>query len=140
MGKHDRYRPLLSTLDLSVERKMEFVEAKIDDKAVVPTLATVIARCQNDASLSPKRRRDLVSALIRFVELAGVDPQSTPAAMPVLRPLMNKVRPARYGLSGKTWSNIRSNVCTAIVRPGPRHSGSTPRSGCGCAGCCPTCL
>jgi integrase len=105
---------------------MELKMDKIEQKIVVPTLAEVVARCQNDANLSPKRRRDLVSALNRMVELTGVDPRTTPASMPVLRPLLSKVRPARHGLAAKTWANIRTNVCAAIVHPTPRQRQHDP--------------
>jgi hypothetical protein len=45
-----------------------------------PTLADAIARHEQDASLTPNRRRDLKSAVLRMSEITGVDPRITPAA------------------------------------------------------------
>jgi hypothetical protein len=99
---------------------MEFGKVKIDHKIAVPTLAEVIVRLNQDPHLAPTRRRDLVSAVTRIIEMTGVDPRSTPASMRFMRPLINKVRPARYGLNPKTWSNLRANFRAAIVNPAPR--------------------
>ena len=85
------------------------------------TLSEVIAGHRQDTRLAPTRRRDLVSALVRMVELTGVDPRSTPASMRFMRPLIKAIRPAKYGLNPKTWSNLRSNFRAAIVHPAPRH-------------------
>src|SRR5215472_6053405 len=108
------------------EKKTEFGTVKIDDDAAVLTLAEAIAHLERDSTLSPTRRRDLLSAVTRVAELIGADPQTTPASVPVLRPLINKVRPARHGLSKKTWSNVRSNFCSAIVSPAPRQRQHDP--------------
>src|SRR5437868_13025773 len=74
-----------------------------------PTLADVIARHEGDASLTPGRRRDLKSAVLRISEMTGVDPRITPASLRFMRPRINAVRPARYQLTPKTWSNLRAN-------------------------------
>jgi integrase len=91
----------------------------MERKIAVSTLSEVIARHQHDASLTPTRRRDLVSSVVRMSELTGVDPRVTPASMRSLRPLINAVRPAKHGLTPKTWSNLRSNFRAAIVHPAP---------------------
>jgi integrase len=86
-----------------------------------PTLADVIARHEQDASLSPRRRRDLKSSVLRMSEITGVDPRITPASLRFMRPRINAVRPARNDLTPKTWSNLRSNFRAAVVQPVPRQ-------------------
>jgi hypothetical protein len=86
-----------------------------------PTLADVIARHEQDASLTPNRRRDLKSAVLRMSEITGVDPRITPASLRFMRPRINAVRPAKYHLTPKTWSNLRSNFRAAVVQPAPRQ-------------------
>src|SRR5215831_8804217 len=89
--------------------------------SVERTLADVIARHKEDASLTPSRRRDLRSAVLRMSEITGVDPRITPASLRFMRPRINAVRPAKYDLSPKTWSNLRSNFRAAVVRAAPRQ-------------------
>jgi hypothetical protein len=86
-----------------------------------PTLADLIARHEQDASLTPSRRRDLKSAVLRMSEITGVDPRITPASLRFMRPLINAVRPAKYQLTPKSWSNLRSNFRAAVVQPAPRQ-------------------
>src|SRR5215469_18420936 len=86
-----------------------------------PTLADVIAHHEQDASLTPCRRRDLKSAVLRMSEITGVDPRSTPASLRLMRPRINAVRPAKYNLTPKTWSNLRSNFRAAVVQAAPRQ-------------------
>jgi len=86
-----------------------------------PTLAEVIARHEQDATLTPKRRRDLKSAVLRMSEITGVDPRSTPVSLRLMRPRINAVRPAKYNLTPKTWSNLRSNFRAAVVQALPRQ-------------------
>src|SRR5438874_11064232 len=86
-----------------------------------PTLANLIARHEQDASLTPKRQRDLKSAVLRMSEMTGVDSRLTPASLRFMRPRINAVRPAKYHLTPKTWSNLRSNFRAAIVQAAPRQ-------------------
>src|SRR5690242_10138720 len=79
-----------------------------------------MTRLGQNPDLTPTRRRDLISAVRRISAMTGVDPRSTPATMRALRASLNKVRPARYGLSFKTWSTLRANFRAAIVDPAPR--------------------
>jgi integrase len=87
----------------------------------VLTLADVIARLEQDPSLSPKRQRDLKSAVLRISEMTGVDPRITPSSLRFMRPHINAVRPAKYDLTPKTWSNLRANFRAAVVQPAPRR-------------------
>src|SRR5215831_4938700 len=89
--------------------------------SVERTLADVIARHKEDASLTPSRRRDLRSAVLRMSEITGVDPRITPASLRFMRPRINAVRPAKYHLTPKTWSNLRSNFRAAVVQAAPRQ-------------------
>jgi len=104
----------MSILDL--EPKADMVPISTE-----PTLADVIARHEQDASLTPSRRRDLKSAVLRMSEITGVDPRITPASLRFMRPRINAVRPAKYHLTPKTWSNLRSNFRAAVVQPAPRQ-------------------
>src|ERR1700730_8531150 len=84
-----------------------------------PTLADLIARHEQDASLTPKRQRDLKSAVLRMSEITRVDPRITPASLRFMRPRINAVRQAKYNLTPKTWSNLRSNFRAALVQAAP---------------------
>src|SRR6516165_8801489 len=86
-----------------------------------PTLADLITRLEEDVTLKPKRRRDLKSAVLRMCEITGVDPRITPASLRLMRPRINAVRPAKYNLTPKTWSNLRSNFRAAVVQAAPRQ-------------------
>src|ERR1700756_539214 len=85
------------------------------------TLADAIVRNEQDASLTSKRRRDLKSAVLRMAEMTGADPRITPASLRFMRPRINAVRPAKYNLTPKTWSNLRSNFRAAVVQAAPRQ-------------------
>jgi integrase len=87
----------------------------------LPTLSNVIARLQQAPNLTPTRRRDLVSAVLRISEMTGVDPRTTPASLRFMRPLTNRVRPAKYDQTPKTWANLRSNFRAALVELTPRE-------------------
>jgi len=88
--------------------------------AVFLTLFDIIARLKDDHALTPARRRDLISAALRVCEIVGVEPQITPASLQFMRPLINKVRPAKHNLRPKTWANLRSNFRAALVHASPR--------------------
>src|SRR5271156_3345858 len=88
--------------------------------AVFLTLFDISARLKDDHALTPARRRDLISAALRVCEIVGVEPQITPASLQFMRPLINKVRPAKHNLRPKTWANLRSNFRAALVHASPR--------------------
>ena len=104
----------MSSVDLCFEVEMD----RISDAA---TLSDVIARLETDPSLAATCRRDLISAVRCISEITGVDRRITPASLRHMRPLINAVRPARHGLSRKTWSNLCSNFRAALVRALPRQ-------------------
>jgi integrase len=80
----------------------------------------VIFRLEKDPSVLPAQRRDLISAVRRVCEITSIDPRAAPASFQHMRPLINKVRPAKHGLQPKTWSNLRSNFRTALAQALPR--------------------
>jgi site-specific recombinase XerD len=84
------------------------------------SLQGIIFRLKDDLSLSPARRRDLISAVLRICEIVGIDPKVTPASLQYMRPLINKVRPAKHELRPKTWANLRSNFRAALAQAQPR--------------------
>src|SRR5712672_1862835 len=88
--------------------------------AVFLTLYDIILRLKEDLSLDQVRRRNLISAVLRVCEIVGVDPRVTPASLQFMRPLINKVRPAKHGITPKTWSNLLANFRAAIVHALPR--------------------
>ena len=85
------------------------------------TFDDVIRRIEEDASLLPAQRRDRISAIRRVCEIMGLDPKVVPASLEYLRPLLKRVRPAKYGLQPKTWANIRSNLRAAFAQVRPRR-------------------
>jgi hypothetical protein len=88
--------------------------------AVFLTLFDIITRLKDNLALTPARRRDLISAVLRICKIVGVDPRITPASLQFMRPLINKVRPAKHNLRLKTWANLCSNFRAALVHALPR--------------------
>jgi integrase len=80
----------------------------------------IIVRLKDDLAVTPARRRDLISAVRRICKIVGVDPRITPASLQFMRPLINKVRPAKHRLRPKTWANLCSNFRAALVHALPR--------------------
>ena len=86
-----------------------------------PTLSHVIAQHQQAFFLTPQRRRDLISGVRRMSQIIGIDPGSTPASLPFLPSRINAVLPAKYDLTPKTWSTLRSNFRAALIEAAPRQ-------------------
>ncbi|MDZ4736871.1 MAG: site-specific integrase [Rhodospirillaceae bacterium] len=78
------------------------------------SLADLVARLTADETLPPARRRDLASSLRRLAQLLDRDLSALPADLPGLRGAIGRINPAQYGISRKTWSNIRSNTLAAL--------------------------
>jgi hypothetical protein len=83
-------------------------------------LSDISASLKGNLALTPARRRDLTSAVSRVCQIVDVDPQITPALLSYMRPLLNKVRPAKHGLRPKTWANLRANFRAAVAHASPR--------------------
>jgi integrase len=81
------------------------------------TLADVLAIVTR-ADLARTRRRDMVSAISRFCEMAGRTPAGMPAQAQALRSELRKIRPAAFGISAKTFSTMRSALAAALQLAG----------------------
>jgi integrase len=83
-------------------------------RSVGMTLADVIDLLSHDADLSVTRKRDLISALRRVCEMVGLDPAQVPAEPAALRAALARIHPVQYGISRKTYANLRTNAFAAI--------------------------
>jgi len=83
-----------------------------------PTFAEIVARIAPDDSLSPTRRRDMISGLRRISKALGRDPGDVPADSRWLQPRLGKITPAAQGLSKKAWQNALSDARSALVHCG----------------------
>ncbi|MEH6647571.1 hypothetical protein [Sulfitobacter sp.] len=83
-----------------------------------PMFADLIIRLDQDQSLNPTRRRDLISGLNRVAKALGCAPQDVPCHTRWLQPRLSKIAPAAFGLSPKTWQNAVSNARAAMVHVG----------------------
>lgn len=70
------------------------------------------------ANLAPARRRDLISSINRLCEMAGRSPLDMRAEAGALRAELRKIRPARFGVSAKTFSNQKSLLAAALQHAG----------------------
>ena len=82
------------------------------------TLADVIARIEADESLAPVARRDLCSAVRAVAKFAGLPPAAVSIDVPKLRKTLESVQPARFRMSARRISNIRSLFVKALIRTG----------------------
>jgi integrase len=82
--------------------------------AGAPSLADCIARIEQNAQISPTRRRDLASALRRLARAIDRPAAETPADPTWLRPRIARIAPAAIGVSPKTWSNVLSDAHAAL--------------------------
>ena len=101
----------------------------MNENRTVTTLADVLALLE-EAGLTGTRRRDMVSAINRVCEMAGMTPASVPAEPSVLRDMLSRIRPAAHGVSAKSYSNQRSLLAAALQLAGvidPSGRGSARR-------------
>lgn len=92
------------------------------------SLADVVGLLQAHPDLSDARRRDLVSAVRRIAVLLDAPCERLPACLGELRPRLNRILPAAYGLKPKTWQNLRSNLTAAIRTAIPAGTRRRPRA------------
>ena len=83
-----------------------------------PMFADLIVQLDQDQSLKPTRRRDMVSGLHRVAKALGRGAQDVPCYTRWLQPRLSKVAPAALGLTPKTWQNAVSDVRAALVHAG----------------------
>lgn len=81
-----------------------------------------------DTELSQARSRDIISAINRFCDLAGLDPHATPASVASVRCHGAGLHPQTAGVSAKTLQNMRSALLFAVRR----YTSSEPRRGKAC--------
>ncbi|SLN75011.1 site-specific tyrosine recombinase XerC [Roseivivax jejudonensis] len=86
--------------------------------AGTPTFQDLIDKVTEQASFFPDRQRDMVSGLKRVAEVLGLPPGDVPADGRWLQPRLADIRPARIGITDKTWQNLRSNVRAAMAECG----------------------
>jgi integrase len=95
----------------------------------VGTLADVLGLL-DEAGLTGTRRRDMVSAVNRLCEMAGMTPASVRAEPSVLKDMLSRIRPAAHGVSAKSYSNLKSLLGAALQLAGvidPSGRGSAKR-------------
>ena len=79
----------------------------------IETLQHVLYAVQK-ADLPPVQNRDMISAIKRICEMAGMAPATFPAKAPAIRATLAKIRPAAHGVSQKTWANLLSRFRGAL--------------------------
>ena len=84
---------------------------KLNTLADVPALVAT-------ADLAPARARDMISAIKRLCEMAGRSPSNTPVEARALRAKLRKIHPARFSVSAKTFSNLKSLLAAALQLAG----------------------
>jgi integrase len=71
----------------------------------------------SDVELASQRKRNLVSSIRKFAEVAGGTLTIT-VSFPVIRSIINEVDVSGMALSSSRWSNIRSDLTFALKRYG----------------------
>jgi hypothetical protein len=88
------------------------------DDSALPTLGHVFERLGLVEGLSARARDDCRSALRGLARIIGRPLNEIAASPRVLRSRMDKLAPARFGLSRGRWANIRSLVLKALKLAG----------------------
>jgi integrase len=92
-------------------------EANTMNESRVGTLADVLSLVEQ-VGPAGTRRRDLISAVKRLCEMAGAVPASVTAQPPAIREMIGRLRPAAYGVSPKSYSNLKSLLTAALELAG----------------------
>jgi len=79
----------------------------MNENKIEMTLADVLSLL-DESGLTGTRRRDMVSAIKRFCEMAGIMPANVPAKPPQLRELLSRIRPAAHGRSSSPLATSRA--------------------------------
>jgi hypothetical protein len=88
-----------------------------ESSKTVDTLADVLDLLDL-AGLTGTRRRDMVSAVNRLCEMAGMTPASVRAKPSILKDMLSGIRPAAHGVSAARYSNLRSLFAAALQLAG----------------------
>jgi len=79
-----------------------------------PTLGDVRKHIMERTDLAAQRRANLLSAINTLCRVLDRTDQHIPAAMNLLRPLLEKASPGAIHVGPRRWSNIKSDVLGAI--------------------------
>lgn len=84
------------------------------------TIETVadILKVLDRRNIPPRRRRDLVSGVMRICTMIGSSPEGLRVDIPALRVRIAAIRPAAHGISQKTFANLRSLFLDALEETG----------------------
>ena len=81
------------------------------------TMAGVLAMIAA-ADLSATKRRDMISSINRLCEMAGYSASNLPAEAGALRQALQKIHPAKFDVTAKTFSNLKSLLAAALQQVG----------------------
>ncbi len=81
------------------------------------TLADVLA-IVTAADFAPARSRDMISSINRFCEMVGCSPSEMRAEARAVRAELRKILPAKFGVSAKTFSNLKCWLAAALRQAG----------------------
>ncbi len=81
------------------------------------TMAGVLAMIAA-ADLSATKRRDMISSINRLCEMAGYSASNLPAEAGALRQALRKIHPAKFDVTAKTFSNLKSLLAAALQQVG----------------------
>lgn len=83
-----------------------------------PTLADMIERIQADATVPPRRRAELASALRTMARAIGQPPEEIRSHPAYLRDHLKHFAPAMLGISASRWANVLSLTRAALEHAG----------------------
>lgn len=91
------------------------------------TLSTVISRIESDASIEPRKRGEMLSALRKICRVLDAPPSAVPAEPRNLCLRLETISPAATKVSSGRWANIRSLTLAALAIAGVRPAEGGPR-------------
>ncbi len=80
-----------------------------------PSFSELIDRLQSSDIITSARRKDLIRGLRRVAEALNLTHAQVLADPRWLQPRLARIAPAALRVSSKTWQNIVSNACSAMV-------------------------
>ena len=83
-----------------------------------PSFAELMQKLAILDTVTPKRRKDLLSGLRRVAEVLDRTPSQVPADPRWLQTRLTCIAPATLGITDKTWQNVISNARSAMVACG----------------------
>jgi site-specific recombinase XerD len=86
-----------------------------DSTVSPPSLSDVLAFVSANDELSPVRKRDFRSAILRLSGIVGKQVEMIPADARHLGHCFTVINPAQHGISLKTLQNIKSNLLGAVL-------------------------